>query len=170
MLRLFRYTLLIATAAIGMSVVATAATPDPVATATGAATPAKVASPVTGAAVADKDPNLVGRVEQRITDLHAKLQITAAHQPQWDRFAMVMRDSARRMVSGFDARVEKLPTMTAPESMQSYATMAMEHATEMQKLVPAFTSLYATMSDAQKKVTDTVFLDEAHGGEPKAAG
>ena len=163
MYRSFRYTLLIATAAIGMSVVATAAVPDPVATTTTSPVPAAVA-PV------DKDPNLVGRVEQRITDLHAKLQITAAQQPQWDRFTAVMRDNASSMVKGFDARVEKLPTMTAPESMQSYATMSMEHATEMQKLVPAFTALYATMSDAQKKVTDTVFLDEAHGGQPKAAG
>ena len=166
MFRSFRYTLLIATAAIGMSVVATAAVPDPVAATTGAVTPAKIATP----AAVDKDPNLVGRVEQRITDLHTKLQITAAQQPQWDRFTAVMRDNARSMVRGFDARVEKLPTMTAPESMQSYATMSMEHAAEMQKLVPAFTSLYATMSDAQKKLADTVFLDEAHGGEPKAAG
>jgi hypothetical protein len=170
MFRSFRYTLLIATAAIGMSVVATAAVPDPVAATTGAVAPANVATPAAGAAPVDKDPNLVGRVEQRITDLHAKLQITAVQQPQWDRFAAVMRDNARSMVQGFDARVEKLPTMTAPESMQSYATMAMEHATEMQKLVPAFSALYATMSDAQKKVTDTVFLDEAHGGQPKAAG
>ena len=170
MFRSFRYTLLIATAAIGMSVVATAATPDPVAATTGAVTPPAAGSPAAGMAMADKDPNLVGRVEQRITDLHAKLQITAAQQPQWDRFTAVMRDNARSMVQGFDARVEKLPTMTAPESMQSYAAMSMEHATEMQKLVPAFTALYATMSDAQKKVTDTVFLDEAHGGQPKAAG
>ena len=165
MFRSFRYTLLIATAAIGMSVVATAAVPDPVAATTGAVTPAKVADPT-----ASNDPNLVGRVEQRITDLHRKLQITPAQQPQWERFTAVMRDNARSMVRGFDARVEKLPTMTAPESMNSYAAMSMEHAVEMQKLVPAFTALYATMSDAQKKVTDTVFLDEAHGGEPKAAG
>lgn len=170
MYRSFRYSLLIATAAIGMSVVATAAVPDPVAATTAVVPPAVVTTPVAGMAPVDKDPNLVGRVEQRITDLHQKLQITAAQEPQWGRFAAVMRDNASNMVKGFDARVDKLPTMTAPESMQSYATMSMEHATEMQKLVPAFTALYATMSDAQKKVTDTVFLDEAHGGQPKAAG
>ncbi len=166
----FRHTLLIATAAFSLSLAATAATPDPVAATTGAVAAPAVTAPASGAAMADTDPNLVGRVEQRITDLHAKLQITPAQQPQWDRFTMVMRENARSMVKGFDARVEKLPTMTAPESMQSYATMSMEHANEMQKLVPAFTALYATMSDAQKKVTDTVFLDEAHGGDPKAAG
>jgi hypothetical protein len=180
----FRQTLLIATAIVGMTVVASAATPDPtpapkattaqtspaVPVAPTAAAPMAPVAPAAAAAVKDDDHNLTARVEQRITDLHAKLQITAAQQPQWDKFTEVMRANARHMVAGFDARVQAMPTMTAPESMQSYAKIAADHADDMQKLVPAFTALYLTMSDDQKHVTDKVFLDEAHGGDPKPAG
>lgn len=166
MTRSFRQTLLIATAIVAMGSVALAATPDPVAAPAIAAT-----SPLaTASAQKDDDHNLTVRIEQRITDLHAKLQITAAQQPQWDRFIDVMRANARNMVQGFDARVLALPSMTAVDSMQSYATMATAHADDMQKLVPAFKALYLTMSDDQKHVTDKVFLDEAHGGDPKIAG
>jgi hypothetical protein len=38
------------------------------------------------------------RVEQRIADLHARLQITPDQQPLWDKFAQVMRDNAGKCV------------------------------------------------------------------------
>ena len=161
MFRSFRQSLLVATAMLALSAAALAATPPT------AAPPNAVA---TAPVLQDEDHNLTVRVEQRITDLHTKLQITAAQQPQWDRFTEIMRTNARNMVQGFDARVMALPGMTAPDSLQSYATMAASHAADMQTLVPAFKALYLTMSDDQKRVTDKVFLDEAHGGDVKAAG
>ena len=163
----FRQSLLVAAAVIGMSGAVLAATPDPVVDAKPAVA---TVSSATGVAAKDDEHNLTARVEQRIVDLHAKLQITAAQQPQWDRFTGVMRANARHMVQGFDARVVMLPTMTATESMQSYAKMAADHADDMQQLVPAFSALYLTMSDDQKHTTDAVFLNEAHGGDPKQAG
>ena len=51
--------------------------------------------------------------------------------------------------------------MTALENLQSYAAVAAEHAQEVQKLVPAFQTLYDTMSDSQKRRADTVFRDDA---------
>ena len=170
MTRSFRQTLLIATAVLAMGSVALAATPDPVAAPAVATTTPPSAGSAAAPAQKDDDHNLTVRIEQRITDLHAKLHITAAQQPQWDRFTDVMRTNARNMVQGFDARVLALPSMTAVDSMQSYATMSAAHADDMQKLVQPFKALYLTMSDDQKHTTDKVFLDEAHGGDPKIAG
>jgi protein CpxP len=105
-----------------------------------------------------------GKIEQQIADLHAKLQITPSQQPQWDQFAQVMRDNARRVDESFQRRVEALPGLTAPENIQSYAQVAEEHAQDVQKLVPAFQALYATMTDTQKRTADQVFRADAHHG------
>jgi periplasmic protein CpxP/Spy len=108
--------------------------------------------------------DMVDNVEQRIADLHAKLQITTAQQPQWDQFIQVMRDNAQSMDQTFQHRVQTMPAMTATENMQSYAQLASTNAQDVQKLVPAFQALYDTMSDTQKRTADQVFRDDAHHG------
>lgn len=100
-------------------------------------------------------------IEQRLTELRARLQITPAQNGQWEQFAQVMRDNARSIDEAFDRRVQGLPTMTAPENMQSYAAVATEHAQEVQRLVPAFQALYDGMSDSQKRRADQVFRDDS---------
>lgn len=108
--------------------------------------------------------SMAGQIEQRITDLHAKLQITPDQQPLWDKFAQVMRDNARSMDETFRHRVQTLPTMAAPENMRSYAQVATTHAQDVQKLVPAFQALYDLMSDNQKRLADQAFRDGANHG------
>jgi periplasmic protein CpxP/Spy len=159
----FRQTAIATTAIIGLSAFAAAAAPpagDPTATAPAAAT--------SGQSAATHHPgvhhSMVGKVEQRITDLHAKLQITPAQQPQWDQFIQVMRDNAQSMDQTFQQRVQAMPTMTATANMQSYALLASTNAQDVQKLVPAFQALYDTMSDTQKRTADQVFRDDAHHG------
>jgi periplasmic protein CpxP/Spy len=158
-----RQTAIATTAIIALSAFAAAAAPpagDP--TATGA-------PPTASGQSATKDHpgihhNMVGKVEQRITDLHAKLHITPAQQPQWDQFIQVMRDNARTMDETFQHRVQTITAMTATENMQSYAQLAATNAQDVQKLVPAFQALYDTMSDTQKRTADQVFRDDAHHG------
>jgi protein CpxP len=159
----FRQAAIATTAIIGLSAFAATAAPpagDPTATAPSATT--------SGQSAATHHPgvhhNMVGKVEQRITDLHAKLQITPAQQPQWDQFIQVMRDNAQSMDQTFQQRVQAMPTMTATANMQSYALLASTNAQDVQKLVPAFQALYDTMSDNQKRTADQVFRDDAHHG------
>jgi periplasmic protein CpxP/Spy len=97
------------------------------------------------------------RVEGRIADLHAKLHITGAQQPQWDAFAQVMRDNAQQMTHQFEERSSGLTKMSAADNMQSYARIAAEHAQSVQKLSDAFQTLYASLSDDQKKAADKEF-------------
>src|SRR5215469_1558467 len=73
------------------------------------------------------------RVEQYIRELHVRLHITAAQEPQWQQFATVMRDNARGMDQEFSQRVQQFSTMNALQNMQSYQRLAELHAQDVQK-------------------------------------
>jgi protein CpxP len=96
-------------------------------------------------------------VEQRITELHSRLHITPAQSQQWDQFAQVMRDNAKQLDQLYQARAQKFATMTAVDNMQSFANIEQTRAQDVQKLVPAFQALYASLSDQQKKTADQLF-------------
>jgi len=159
----FRQTVIATTAIIGLSSFAAVAAPpasDPTAT-----RPSTMHAQPASQTQANSGRNKMDKAEQRISDLHARLLITPAQQPQWDQFALVMRDNARGMDEAFQQRVQTIPGMTASENMQSYARVATDHARDVQKLVPAFQALYDTMSVKQKQTADQVFRDDAHRGD-----
>jgi hypothetical protein len=99
--------------------------------------------------------------EQRIADLHTQLHITAAEQSQWDQFAQVMRDNAKDLDEAYQQRGASFDKMNAVENMQSYAQIEQTRAQDLQKLVPAFQTLYASLSDQQKQQADRLFRNQA---------
>jgi len=111
--------------------------------------------------------NAQQRVETHIKQLHAQLRITPAEQPQWDQFAQVMRENARDMDEVFMQRAQQYPTMNAVQNMQSYEEIAQAHAAHLQKLVPAFDTLYNAMPAQQQKLTDQVFRANAETNAQK---
>jgi hypothetical protein len=121
------------------------------------APPAQTAPP----APATGNPTMEDRVGKRITQLHAALHITADEEGQWQQFADIMRDNARKMDEDYKDRAAKFATLSAPDNMQSYAQIAEEHADDVKRLVAAFQPLYAAMPDAQKKIADQVFRNAA---------
>ena len=161
----FRQTAIVTTALIGLTAFAAVAAPpgasDPMAGQGSAAMHGH------SAIHAKSQPvhSMQGMIEQRITDMHARLQITPEQQPEWNAFAQVMRDNARGTDQRFQQRVQTMSAMTATENMQSYAQLATEHAQDMQKLVPVFQALYASMSDHQKASADQMFRDRANRSE-----
>ena len=110
------------------------------------------------------------RVDGRIADLHAKLHITAAEEPQWREFAEVMRDNARKMDQKFAARAAGFSTMNAVQDMQSYAEITQQHAENMQRLVPAFQKLYDALSPQQKQTADAVWRSYPGRGAARRGG
>ena len=158
MYRTLRQTMIAATAIVSLSAFAAIAAPP------GAGDPTAV-RPAAPHVKPAEPHNMAGKIEQRITELHARLQISPAQKAQWDQFADVMRENARGTDQTFARRIEAMPTMTAPENMASYAKVAVRHGEEMQKLVPAFQALYDVMSDNQKRTADQVFRDDAHHGD-----
>lgn len=104
-----------------------------------------------------KKGSSVDHVEARIQDLHHNLQITAAQETQWRDFAQVMRDNAKAIDAILKDRSANISKMNAVDDLRSYQKLADAHAEGMRKLVPAFETLYSTMSADQKKNADAVF-------------
>ncbi len=96
-------------------------------------------------------------VEARIKELHRRLHITSTQQAQWDKLVQVMRDNAKAMNDLQEQRKQDATGMTAVDAVKSYQAVIEAHAAGMAKFVPAFESLYDSMSEAQKKAADAMF-------------
>jgi hypothetical protein len=129
-----------------------------------AAPPGATATPGQAPAMAP-DKRMAARVEQHITELHRRLHITAAEEPQWKAFAQVMRDNAMHMDQAFMARAQQGANMNAVDDLRSYAAVAQAHAEDMQRLIPAFQTLYSSLTPQQQKTADEVFRDFEHRRE-----
>ena len=106
-------------------------------------------------------------VERRIADLHSRLRITPEQNQQWNQFAQMMRDNAKGMDELYQQRAGKMNSMSAVDNMQSYAQIEQQRAQDVQKLVPAFQTLYDTLSDQQKKLADQTFRNYAAKAEAR---
>lgn len=120
------------------------------------ATPSLAVSHERGMAKAGK-ASKTERVEDRIKLLYAKLKITPAQEGLWDNVTKAMRENAVTMEALIKERSEKAGTKNAVDDLKSYSAIAEAHADGLKKFIPAFESLYASMSDAQKKDADTLF-------------
>jgi hypothetical protein len=116
----------------------------------------------TGTAAPKPKTSETDRVEARINDLHSKLKITPAQEEQWNKVAEVMRENAAAMEPLVKARQEKAKTMNAVEDLKSYAQIANTHAAGLNKFISVFEVLYASMSDEQKKIADSLFTKHDH--------
>ncbi len=107
----------------------------------------------------------VDRTEARIKDLHTRLKITPAQEDLWTKVTQVMRDDAKKIDDLNQARFKKAKAMTAVEDLKSYSEVAQAHADGLKNFIPVFESLYAGMSEDQKKDADTLFR---HGSYRKS--
>jgi len=108
-------------------------------------------------------PSPADRVDAHIKKLHDQLQITPAQESQWATVAQAMRDSASNLKTLAEARAKNADTMSALDDLKSYQAIAQAHLDGVNKLVPAFSALYASMSPAQQKNADLVFRHKPRG-------
>ena len=108
-------------------------------------------------------------VEARIKDLHKRLKITDAQKAQWDALAQVMRDNAQAMEDLQKQRVSDTQSMSAVDVVKSYGSVIEAHEAGMKKFIPAFEALYNSLSDAQKKIADSLFRSRARTAAKKEA-
>lgn len=101
------------------------------------------------------------RVEARIKSLHERLKITAAEEPQWSGVAQAMRDNAGQMQQAMQQRRQSAG-MSAVDDLKAYQTIAETHVRGLQKLIPAFQTLYDSLSDGQKTRADALFKSSNH--------
>jgi protein CpxP len=97
-------------------------------------------------------------VEQRITNLHAALKITPDQDAKWNAVAQAMRENASTMDKLIASdRTAPPQNKTAVEDLKTYQKFAQAHVDGLKNLIGSFSTLYAVMPDAQKKVADDVF-------------
>jgi protein CpxP len=107
-------------------------------------------------------------VQKHITDMHAKLGITPSEESLWSVVATTMTNNANDLDKAIDQR--DAMDATAIDDLNAYGAVVQAHADGIKKLSAAFSSLYASMPDDQKKVADEIFAQRAHEGknEPQA--
>jgi periplasmic protein CpxP/Spy len=121
-------------------------------------------NPVAAAATETKGET----VEQRITTLHASLQITPEQSAKWNGVAQAMRENAANMDKLLAAtRTTPPQNMSAVEDLKSYQKFAQAHVDGLKNLISAFGTLYESMPDAQKKIADGVFSTAGRGPAAK---
>lgn len=130
-----------------------------------AATPGATNTPPNAQSAAGTQENLEQMAEQRINDLHGRLNITAKQQGVWDSFARVMRENARQLDQAYEQRAENFDSLDAVDNMRSYAKIEQMRARDVQKLVPAFQKVYAELTPAQKQEADTLFRNRAQAAQ-----
>jgi hypothetical protein len=132
----------------------------PLATTRALAQPAATPTTVSATATETKGET----VEQRITNLHMALQITPGEESQWNGVAQAMRENAAAMDKLVATNRTSPPqNMSAVDDLKTYQQFAQAHVDGLKNLTSAFSTLYNTMPDAQKKVADQVFLTSGHG-------
>jgi periplasmic protein CpxP/Spy len=134
------------------------------------AAPASASSSAAPAAKKSHMQRRMDEVEQQISDLHDELSITDAESTQWDAYAQVMRDNAKRTGEALRDRHKNMDTMNADESMKSYAQIAQLNADNMQKLSSAFSALYGVLSPQQKQSADDLFKNRPPRGQGAGHG
>jgi hypothetical protein len=108
-------------------------------------------------------------VDTRISNLHTRLQITAAQESLWQPVAQVMRDNASTMDSLRQSRMANTNTMSAVDDLRSYGQVVDAHADGVKKLTSAFEPLYNSMSDPQKRNADLIFRGNTHHGAKRGS-
>jgi len=107
-------------------------------------------------------------VEQRITNLHAALKITPDQDAKWNSVAQAMRENSAAMEKLVSSTRTTAPqSMTAVEDLKTYQKFAQAHVDGLKNLISSFTTLYDTMSDAQKKNADQVFTTSGREAAPQ---
>jgi periplasmic protein CpxP/Spy len=104
-------------------------------------------------------------LEQRITNLHASLQITPKEDAKWNDVAQAMRENASAMQKLTAERTTEAPqNMTAVQDLAAYKKFAQAHVDGLKNLISSFSKLYDAMPDPQKKVADGVFQKFGRAG------
>jgi len=125
-----------------------------------AESPASQADAVdSSAGVANAQSHRNKDVEKHIADLHAKLKITPAQESEWGGVEKTMLANASEIEAAIDKREVH---GTAVDDLNAYAEVTQAHADGIKRLATAFSSLYAVLSEEQKRLADKAFVRHEH--------
>jgi hypothetical protein len=113
------------------------------------------------AAKTTKQTATADQVETRIKTLHSQLRITPAQEPAFQNVAQVMRDNDNAIKPLREQKAEAIQSATAMDQLNSYAALVDAHAAGVHKFMPAFQTLYDSLSPDQKLAADKAFRERA---------
>ena len=105
--------------------------------------------------------------EAQIKELQGALNITDAQKELWNTLAQVMRENAKDMDALSKERAKDTTAMNSVERMKFHSQIAEAHLDQLKKLIPPFEAFYSSLSDKQKKITDTLFRTGRYGKNKK---
>ena len=104
-------------------------------------------------------------IDGRIAYLKAELKITSAQEPQFERVAQAMRESAAATDQAMQKmRADRDQPKNAVERLEARQQFAALRAQQSQRFLDAFKPLYASLSDDQKKAADDLLARHRHHG------
>ena len=101
--------------------------------------------------------------EAQIKQLQGALNITEAQKELWNNLTQVMRENAKDIDVLTKDRAENANTMNSVERLKLHRQITEAQLDQLEKLIPPFEALYASMSDQQKNITDIIFRTGKHG-------
>jgi hypothetical protein len=99
----------------------------------------------------------VEHTETQIKQLQGALTITKEQEELWNTLIQVMRENAKKMDDLAKERADNTKPMNAVEHMKFHSQITEANLDQQKKFIPHFEALYVSMSDDQKKSTDTIF-------------
>ncbi len=109
----------------------------------------------------------IHNVDEWIAYLQDHLHITPAETAQWNAVAQVMKDNAESIHRLVEERNQNQKAMDAVDDLRSYEQLTEAQVDGIKRLIPVFETLYAGMSDDQKKNADIVFASFERPGAQK---
>ena len=109
-----------------------------------------------------------GPMRERLQQVHDRLAITPAQQPQWDAVVAALRDNARSMRANPATAAIRSGHLTAVQDLHAAADLAHARADALQRMIPPVEALYASLSPEQQRTADETLAKAMHAG--KVAG
>ena len=102
--------------------------------------------------------------EAQIKQLQNELAITKDQEQLWINLTQVMRGNAKEMDEFFTkARADNARNMNALDRMKFQGQITEAQLAQLNRLIPPFEAFYSSLSDEQKKDTDTIFRTGKYG-------
>jgi hypothetical protein len=115
------------------------------------------------------------RVEGRLAFLRTELKITEDQMPAWDKFAKAVRSTSETSGAMMKSHMEEMRDGSflekpLPDRLAFMETMMSARLEEVKGVHVAFTELYATLTNEQKKEADKIALPMMGMGRSMGGG
>jgi hypothetical protein len=102
-------------------------------------------------------------IEGQLAYWRTELGITEAQRPQWDAFAVVVRDNAGKLKPTMMTAMRRLGELTAPDQLDRRITVVAAELDAMRTFQAAAKPLYDALSADQKKTADQLMVEHMIG-------